>query len=260
MAFKLLFFEQLWVDTQRHRGVRMKKKNFRQPVKSFEKLGVLLKESALPPLRSVQKEPEAAPAAAENPIEDDHQLFIDAMSDVTPLPRDKTIETAGRHRNRPIGPVTDPEKESVNALTRLVMEGEGFVVSSTPEYMEGTNYNVHPEISRRLHKGRFSIQAHLDLHGFTVAGAQEAFNTFFKEATLTGKRALLIIHGRGLSSPDGPVLKTKVVEWLTLGPWRKWVIAFSSARACDGGAGATYVLLRRKPVTKRMRKKSTAKK
>jgi DNA-nicking Smr family endonuclease len=35
---------------------------------------------------------------------------------------------------------------------------------------------------------------------------------------------------------------------------RKWVIAFSSARSCDGGAGATYVLLRQRPLTMRFRK------
>jgi DNA-nicking Smr family endonuclease len=69
---------------------------------------------------------------------------------------------------------------------------------------------------------------------------------------------VLIVHGRGLSSPAKPVLKTKVIEWLTCGPWRKWVIAFTSARSFDGGAGATYVLLRQRPVTrsKRKRKKS----
>jgi DNA-nicking Smr family endonuclease len=66
---------------------------------------------------------------------------------------------------------------------------------------------------------------------------------------------ILIIHGRGLSSPAGPVLKTKVIQWLTTGPWRRWVMAFASARLCDGGAGATYVLLRRQPTTKRFKRK-----
>jgi len=50
-------------------------------------------------------------------------------------------------------------------------------------------------------------------------------------------------------------LKTNLYRWLTCGPWRKWVLAFTSARLCDGGAGATYVLLRQRPLTKRFRKK-----
>ncbi|MCD6353824.1 MAG: Smr/MutS family protein [Proteobacteria bacterium] len=60
----------------------------------------------------------------------------------------------------------------------------------------------------------------------------------------------MIVHGRGFCSPKKPVLKTKVVEWLTRSHWRKRVVAFSSTRACDGGAGATYVLLRQRPITK----------
>jgi DNA-nicking Smr family endonuclease len=75
-----------------------------------------------------------------------------------------------------------------------------------------------------------------------------------REAVATGKRAVLIIHGRGLSSPALPVLKTRVAEWLTTGYWRKWVVAFTSARRCDGGSGASYVLLRRNPLPKRLRK------
>jgi DNA-nicking Smr family endonuclease len=61
----------------------------------------------------------------------------------------------------------------------------------------------------------------------------------------------LVIHGRGLSSPADPVLKTKVAEWLCSNRWRKWVVAFTSARMCDGGSGASYILLRRRPLSRR---------
>ena len=134
--------------------------------------------------------------------------------------------------------------------------GIGFNIFDTPEYIEGTGYNVHPEIARRLHRGDFSIQAHVDLHGLTADDAKEVFEKFAKWAVMTGKRGVLIIHGRGLSSPSEPVLKKKVVEWLTRGLWRKWVIAYASARSCDGGAGATYVLLRQRPVSKRLKTRS----
>jgi DNA-nicking Smr family endonuclease len=87
-----------------------------------------------------------------------------------------------------------------------------------------------------------------------VEDARNAFEMFLTDSITTGKKAVLIVHGRGLSSPDKPVLKTSVIQWLTCGLWRKWVIAFTSARSCDGGAGATYVLLRQRPMTKRNRK------
>jgi DNA-nicking Smr family endonuclease len=43
------------------------------------------------------------------------------------------------------------------------------------------------------------------------------------------------------SGPGGPVLKIRVQRWLT--QWDE-VLAFVTARAQHGGAGAVYVLLR----------------
>ena len=129
------------------------------------------------------------------------------------------------------------------------------MVSDTPEYIEGSGYCVNPAIIKRLHRGDFSIQDYIDLHGLNVEDAKGVFEKFLKEAIKTDKRAVLIVHGRGLSSPSEPVLKSKVMAWLTCSRWRKWIIAFSSARLCDGGAGATYVLLRQRPLTKSQRKR-----
>jgi DNA-nicking Smr family endonuclease len=182
------------------------------------------------------------------------ELFADAMADVTP------ISGADRHAAPDRGRTRRPVKREtgdgrvLEQLRRLVTEGHGFEVSHTSEYMEGRGYNVSREVTRRLYNGDFSIQDHIDLHGLTAAEAREAFFAFMDAAIARGRRAVLIVHGRGLSSPSRPVLKRKVFSWLTRSAIRKWVIAFTSARTCDGGAGATYVLLRLRPVTKRHRK------
>jgi DNA-nicking Smr family endonuclease len=185
---------------------------------------------------------------------DESELFLEAMADVEPIHREDRLEPNGISCIS-IDSGNDSKDETIQQLSNLVNSGEGFVVADTPEYIEGTGYNIHPEISKRLHRGDFSIQSYIDLHGFGVEDARKVFENFFKDSITTGKRAVLVVHGRGLSSPDRPVLKTKVIEWLTRGPWRKWVIAFSSARSCDGGTGATYVLLRRRPMTRRHRKR-----
>jgi len=184
--------------------------------------------------------------------ENERYLFLEAMKDVKPMLKQKIL---GKNANYRILTVVknDEKDECLLYLDSLVKYGNGFIVSDTPEYIEGFGYNFSPEITKRLHRGDFSIQAHIDLHGLSAKEAYEVFKKFTKEAVLTGKRAVLIVHGRGLSSPAQPVLKTKVLEWLTRGQWRKWVIAFASARPCDGGTGATYVLLRQRPLTKRLR-------
>ena len=186
--------------------------------------------------------------------ESEQMLFEEAMAGVEPISRDNRVERKSGIR-RPAGPEGDAEAEALLKLNNLVEYGEGFVIADTPEYIEGGGYEVSPELTRRLHRGDYSIQAYIDLHGLSVEDAHEAFEKFINESIMTGKRAVLVVHGRGLSSPDKPVLKTKLVEWITRSPWRKWVIAFSSARACDGGAGATYLLLRERPLTKRFRKR-----
>jgi len=225
-------------------------------VKSFQDLKALLEKKAVPlspEVPGIPREEKVKPVVQLGEPRTERQIFLDAMTDVTPIPRSGRVTGPPRAKS-PVDFGDDSDAVALEALEKLVRHGKGFIVAQTPEYIEGKSDRVHPTVLERLHRGDFSIQAHIDLHGLTVESAHEAFEKFLKTSILTGKQAVLVVHGRGLSSPVKPVLKTKVQEWLT-GPWRKWVIAFSSARHCDGGAGATYVLLRRRPLTKRFRKR-----
>jgi DNA-nicking Smr family endonuclease len=225
--------------------------------KPFKNLKTLLEKRSFPLAAHRKENPAANIVKDRTPDSADQKgLFQEAMAGVVPIVGERTSVDNGQVTPIMV-PQQDPEAEALAQLEDLVRHGAGFIISDTPEYIEGIGYGVNPEIAKRLHLGDFSIQGHLDLHGLGVEDAHEAFEQFLKEALLSGKRAILVIHGRGLSSRGKPVLKTKVKEWLTTGPWRKWVIAFTSARACDGGTGATYVLLRQRPATKRFRKRVT---
>lgn len=220
--------------------------------KSFKELKTLLDRSAeCLPVSAGRVE---SRSFASTPAQNENQLFEAAMADVTPISsRARAIKTVSP--SPPKAGKRNPDDEALNRLQKLVSRGEGFVVADTPEYIEGTGHMVHGQITKRLHRGDFSIQSHVDLHGLSLNAARERFEAFLSDAVKRGKRAVLIVHGRGLSSPAEPVLKTHVYQWLTRSHWRKRVIAFSSARSCDGGAGATYVLLRQRPLTKRFRKR-----
>ena len=222
--------------------------------KPFKNLNVLLecKEIKLKPESII----ESNETNKEKPDRRNEQvLFKEAMANVKRISRKNCAYLPASSQTHP----SDKEKleyESVEQLEDLVRYGTGFIVSLTPEYIEGTARAINPDIARRLHRGDFSIQTHIDLHGLGVEAAHEAFDGFLNKSIMSGKRAVLIIHGRGLSSPAEPILKTKVYQWLTSSPWHKRVLAFTSARLCDGGAGATYVLLSQRPLTKRSRKRS----
>jgi len=221
--------------------------------KPFKNLKALLESKSV----VLQPAPDIVSGEAKSPRNDcrpEYLIFQEAMADVkkisrvncaVPAPLTKASQT----------PVENPADDTVARLKNLVKYGTGFVVSLTPEYVEGIANGVNPAVARRLHHGDFSIQSHIDLHGLRVHEAHEAFDEFLTQSIAMGQRAILVIHGRGLSSPSEPILKSKVYRWLTTSPWHKWVIAFTSARSCDGGAGATYVLLRQKPLAKRLRKK-----
>ena len=229
------------------------KNKFHRP---FEDLKSLLKEKPQPPPRPCPQAMASKPTPLPARPDEERRLFENAMADVTPIGGIERIDGKNRIR-RACRPLEKNEADVIDRLKQLVDHGSGFVVADTPEYMAGSGYNVPPETIRRLYRGDFSIQAHIDLHGFGVQAAREALDIFFKKTVQDGQRAVLVVHGRGLSSPKKPILKTLVYEWLTRGPWRKWVIAFSSARCVDGGAGATYVLLRQRPQTRQHRKRRT---
>jgi DNA-nicking Smr family endonuclease len=186
------------------------------------------------------------------PPKSEEELFQEEMEGVKPVGGKRRIGKMGRAEPSE-GFKKKDDAESLKKLEDLIHYGAGFNVADTPEYIQGTGYHIHPEIARRLHRGDYSIQAHLDLHGLNAEEALEIFDQFMKWAVTHGKTGLLVTHGRGLSSPAEPVLKRKVEEWVTRGSWRKWIVAYSSARKCDGGAGATYLLLRVRPVSKRFK-------
>ena len=233
----------------------MKSSKTNETYRPFENLKGLLEEKRFSLASGCAEKPCAE--NADGPVasgEGEQSLFWKAMAGVEPIAREP-VSTERAPVSPPKGPEQDDDAEVLSRLKDLVHGGEGFIISDTAEYMEGLGYGVNPEVARRLHQGDFSIQGHIDLHGLGVEDARRAFERFIKEAILSGKTAVLVVHGRGLSSAAAPVLKTKVNEWLTCGPWRKWVIAFTSARACDGGTGATYVLLRQRPATRRHRRR-----
>ena len=99
--------------------------------------------------------------------------------------------------------------------------------------------------AQRLRRGQMPIEARLDLHGMTQDEAHRALDRFIPEMREAGRRAVLIITGKGTSGGGG-VLRQAVPRWLAEARSRPHVLAIEEARPQHGGAGALYVLLRRK--------------
>ena len=187
----------------------------------------------------------------------DEELFRLAVSDVEPVKGSRRIcpdISCGRKPFHASGYTADETETVKQNLIELVESGEGFDVSKTPEYDELIGAGVPAGIARKLHSGRFSVQDYIDLHGMNSEDASDYVSEFLKKSFEYGKNAVLIVHGRGLSSPKEPVLKNMVRCILTSNYWRRRIYAYTSAKGTDGGAGGTYVLFRDKPLTKKQEK------
>ena len=137
-------------------------------------------------------------------------------------------------------------------MEEILEEEHSLNVVNLPEYMEGYVDDLNPLVMEKLRNGEFSVQMVLDLHGLSADDAHDTFRTFIHDAVQSQVCCVRVIHGRGLKSKSGPVLKEKLKEWIVRAMHRKWVVAFASSKMSDGGPGATTILLRARAQKKKL--------
>jgi len=201
----------------------------------------------------IKQTPEQAEASPKEPprkndLEDEMSFFLDAMSGVTPMPEDKRRSVHGSgSRNKPSHPPTDESRQVMEQLQGLVRGSVELDITFSDEYIEGAVRGFSRRLMKKLKRGELPVQDHIDLHGLTEQDAETEVTNFLLESFRNGLRCVLIVHGRGLNSPESlAVLKEGLPQWLNRGRVRKLVLAFATARSYDGGTGATYVFLRRR--------------
>jgi DNA-nicking Smr family endonuclease len=179
---------------------------------------------------------ESKRAAFDNGEQD---LFNRTVGPVVPL---RSVAGAPVVRPRPTAVPRQRLRDEAAVLVEAI--SDDFDVETpldTDEALSFRRRGVGPEVVRKLRRGVWAIQAQLDLHGLRRDEARERLGTFLRESVRARLRCVRVIHGKGLGSPGRePVLKTKVRNWLVQ---KTEVIAFTQARAQDGGHGALLVLL-----------------
>lgn len=191
------------------------------------------------------KPPPAAPPPRQEGLTDDDLWTLategaaklaDRSARIKPGPQPLTVAPA------PL----DPEIQAYEELRALVSGAAPFDLSDSDEFIEGCVHGLDPRVVRRLRRGEFAVQGHVDLHGMTREEARRELEAFLSRSRQSGRRCVLVVHGRGLHSKDQvPVLKDALKRWMATARFADHVLAFATARSHDGGAGAVYVLLRR---------------
>lgn len=180
--------------------------------------------------------------------DDGLDLFRELMHDVA---RIKTDDVVLRHKQS----LTPEQQEERRKAAQASEDADSIALSDeVREWVEPHDVigwrkdGVQDGVFRQLKRGHYEPQATLNLHHLRVREARREVAGFIMECYRTGVRTALIIHGLGVKSKPRPaLLKSLCNQWL---PDLEPVLAFHSAQKKHGGAGATYVMLRKNSTTK----------
>jgi DNA-nicking Smr family endonuclease len=184
-------------------------------------------------------------ADEEDQSSEEARMFRAAVSDVTPLPTPAHLPHGDalpvpRRRTRRHAPMV-AASESLGEVV-AADDAPGVATPSAADPLSYRRPGVRDQTLRHLRRGRYPVEDELDLHGLSQAAARDQLAEFIASSRNAGLRCVRVVHGKGYrSGARGPVLKIAVNTWLRR---HADVLAFTSARAIDGGTGAVYVLLR----------------
>jgi DNA-nicking Smr family endonuclease len=181
----------------------------------------------------------AAKAVAERKRAAEKDLFARAIGATEPLRRKAAVPLAPE----PPAPIPVQHQLDEQRVLRESLSDEFDVTTllDVDDAMSFRRPGIGTDVTARLRKGDWAIQAQVDLHGLRSDEAREALGGFIRTAYKQGLRCVRVVHGKGLGSPGKqPVLKTKTQRWLIQ---KNEVIAFVQAKPAEGGAGALVVLL-----------------
>jgi DNA-nicking Smr family endonuclease len=170
----------------------------------------------------------------------DSALFRAAVTEARPLRTSRRVAPPTTKRV-PRARMARAERAAV--LAESLAEPGPFIETLPGDELKYRRPGIAEQTLRELRRGDYRVEAALDLHGMTGTEATGAITQFLASVLARGLRCVRVIHGKGMrSGPRGPVLKQAVNTLLRR---TNHVLAFTSARARDGGTGATLVLLQK---------------
>ena len=168
--------------------------------------------------------------------EDDISVWMEAVSDVEKMPRNKHVEQVIKKSKK------KSKDEDLTAPFNQKFFGRPIL---------NTKSDIDKQTFKRFKKEQLGVEAILDLHGMTSNEAYAAVCRFIISAYKNGKRTVIIVTGKGLEHKEQDVfslrgsLKQSVPQWLQSDELSTIILSVIHPSAKFGGDGALYILLRR---------------
>lgn len=201
------------------------------------------------------------------PTPEELELFGRVVSDAEPLrPRKRSRRIGAAAPEPPPEPAAPPAPAPGPPAPPRGARGAPAQAAPAPavppgpaalgEHAPGAAPGVDRRTQLRLRRGQLPVEARLDLHGLSRERAHAGLNAFLARQAALGRRCVLVITGKGRPDWQQPawgseeretgVIRRSLPGWLVDHPNKDRVLAFAPAQPQDGGAGAWYVLLRRR--------------
>jgi DNA-nicking Smr family endonuclease len=163
-----------------------------------------------------------------------------------------------RHVTRSVNPLPGfrhptPEDDDIVQEPRREKLSQTVIVETPPRASPrpappltlGATADIDRRTAQRFQRGDMAVDGRIDLHGLTLDQAHSALTAFMRGAHARGARCVIVVTGKGKGGSIGKI-RNETPYWLNSAPLRPLILAVSEARHRDGGAGALYVLLKRK--------------
>lgn len=173
---------------------------------------------------------------ADEPQEGDADYFSAMIGEIEPI---RQIDRV-KHSEKP---KPKPQRRQDRAEVMQQLRDDPFLGSDVQVGDELSHHAEHvpKKVLKDLAKARYRVDEEVDLHGLKEAEARTLLHDFLNECRLAHRpTCLAIIHGKGMRSTEGPVLKRMVDGYLRR---RGDVLAFTSAPRQHGGTGVCWVLI-----------------
>lgn len=158
--------------------------------------------------------------------EDERELWRHATREVTPL-------------NNMTPPPAAPSRRRTRRPSATV-SAQAMPSSAAPPATAPFNRAWRKMVAR----GELEIAAVLDLHGLTEVAAHQRLRRFIQSRAGGEERIMLVITGKGRGGEG--LLRRRLPEWLASSDLAGLVAGAFPAHSRHGGAGAFYVVLRRR--------------